>query len=235
MDIIHKSSLAVHCILAILLLIGIIVNAVSINKAYASINANVDKLNENYVNSLKPVNDNMKKLADNSLSMLTSVNDNVKKIADNSLSMLTSFKSNVSTINSIKNVLSPDLSAPLTEDCMNSEYCSLPFLKNKFSKLTVTNANQITNKGSATSPSVLLTNRLYFSDANWYSPFYMPTGVEGGLLFLHVNSSWSVEINKAFTNMDKNIIVGANNVAAFMYKNDNWELLNVIPANKMFA
>jgi hypothetical protein len=95
-------------------------------------------------------------------------------------------------------------------------------------------AANITFRGSPLQPANITSRRIYFSDGNWYNPFYIPYWpTYGEILYIEVNSGFSVTINKARTNLMNNLVVSWGNIALFVNDLKKWKFIAIINRNDM--
>ena len=89
----------------------------------------------------------------------------------------------------------------------------------EFISLQRQEAKNVTVRGNVTQAAVLTSRRVYFSNQNWYSPFYMPFWPSlGEILYIEVDSRFSLTINKARTDLTNDLV--AYNNSLFMFMND---------------
>jgi hypothetical protein len=83
--------------------------------------------------------------------------------------------------------------------------------------------------GNITEMSKISSRRIYFSNANYYSPFYMPYWPSyGALLYIQVDSTYSVIINKARTDMQNDKEVPNSYLAIFINDLTKWKFITMM-------
>ncbi len=97
----------------------------------------------------------------------------------------------------------------------------------EFHFISIQNANSIPPyTGSITEMAKITTRRIYFSDGNYYSPFYMPYWPSyGALLYIQVDSQFSVRIDKARTDMSNDIVIPKGWLAIFINDLTKWKFI----------
>ena len=112
----------------------------------------------------------------------------------------------------------------LTSNSSNINKTTLTFYE--FNKLQRQNAKSITIQGDETQMAMITSRRIYFSDGNWYSKFYMPhLSSFGQILFLEVNSATAITVKKARTNLVNDISVDPGHLAMFVNDLVKWNFI----------
>ncbi len=137
----------------------------------------------------------------------------------------------------------PNNSLKLRINCIYQEFNYLTSNSSNINKTTLTfyefknlqrqNAYSVTFQGSATQMALITSRRIYFSNGNWYWPFYMPSWPKyGEILYIEVevDSGYSVKINKARTNQSNDLIITTGYLAMFV--NDLFESKFIGSMNK---
>jgi hypothetical protein len=112
----------------------------------------------------------------------------------------------------------------LTSNTTNINKTTLTFYE--FVKLQRQNAKFVTTQGSVTKLAIITSRRVYFSDGNWYSIFYMPSWSSyGEILYIEVNSGYTVTINKARTNLTSDLFINRGFLAMFVNDLVKWNYI----------
>lgn len=112
----------------------------------------------------------------------------------------------------------------LTSNNANINKTSLIFYE--FKNLQQQNANAIIIKGNSLQMANVTARKIYFSDSNWYSPFYMPYWSSyGQILYLQIDSQMSVTLNKARTDQSNDVLVPRGFIAMFVNDFVKWKFV----------
>ena len=110
----------------------------------------------------------------------------------------------------------------LTSNSSNINKTTLTFYE--FNNLQRQNA--ITVRGDETQMAMISSRRIYFSNGNWYRNFYMPYWSSyGQILFLEVDSSTSITVKTARTNLVSDISVDPGYLAIFVNGLFKWKFI----------
>lgn len=181
----------------------------------------LSKLNKsNNLKLLDKLNDLNQLIDKNNISYLSSLND-VSKLINNNDTNLTNLitTQNDNEIKMLNLLSNNDLK--LLELSKNDELLQVKIasLKSNHNSSPVTNINNVNNYGSETTPSIIQTNRVLINNLGWIPNFYMPDPSlynPYDLFFIDVNSSLSVTINVARTNLTSSLILTNSTYAAFI-------------------
>ena len=112
----------------------------------------------------------------------------------------------------------------LTSNSSSINKTTLTFYE--FNNLQRQNAKTITIQGNETQMATITSRRIYFSDGNWYSKFYMPFWSSyGQILYIEVNSGYSVTVNKTRTNLLNDLPVSRGFIAMFVNDLVKWNFI----------
>ena len=99
----------------------------------------------------------------------------------------------------------------------------------EFVNLQRQDAITITVRGSTTQMSIIKGRRIYFYDGSHYSVFYMPFwSTYGQILYVEIDSSASVTISKARTDMTNDLIEVWNSLFISMNDLAEWNFIGSI-------
>ena len=116
----------------------------------------------------------------------------------------------------------------------NSNINKTTLIFNEFNYIQRQNQLSIQIQGSPTQMSIINSRRIYVSNSNYYSPFYMPYWPSyGELLYIEVASAMTLRIDKARTDLSSDIYIGITYTVIFVKDLFNWKYIGMVKTSTL--